>query len=88
MRLLSDKKVVEFDERRVTVFEIDVESYLRYVGGEYDGEAAFILDNTDLSQEERQNLSIEAYNAISEAFYEVNRRHFESDGEKVDKKKS
>ncbi len=86
MELFRAKTKVPFDEREVIVHEVSVGSFLRYLNGEYKSEEDFILDNTDLSEEEKQSLSIDAYNKIATAFFELNKKHFEAKGEKADKK--
>ena len=87
MKLFRDKKKLVFEERDIEVYEVSVEIFLRYLDGEYESERAFVLANTNLSEDEKKELSIDAYNKIANAFFELNKKHFSQKGEKADKKK-
>jgi hypothetical protein len=89
MKFFREKKVVEFDERKVEVYEINVKSLLKLTSGEYKNNEELLLDNSNLNADDLENISIEAFREIEDTFLELNKKHFEKEGEeKIDKKKS
>jgi len=88
MKFYREKKVIEFEEKEVELYEIDVYSLLKLANGEYKNNEEIIVDNSNLNNEDFKNISIEAYNLIEKEFLELNKKHFSDKGEKTDKKKS
>ena len=89
MKFYREKKVIEFDDKKVEVYGINVKSLLKLTGGEYKTNEDIIVDNSNLTAEDLENMSVEAFRKIEAAFLELNKKHFEKKGgEKIDKKKS
>ncbi len=89
MKFYREKKVLEFDDKEVELYEINVKSLIKLANKEYKNNYELIADNSNLTIEELENATIEALKAVEEAFFELNAKHFDEKGEdKTDKKKS
>ena len=87
MRFFREKRVIEFDDKKVELYEIDIKSLMKLANNEYKNNYELILDNSNLSEEDFEAISIEALKKIEEEFLELNSKHFDNKGEKTDKKK-
>jgi len=88
MKLFREKKIINFDEKKVEVYELSVKELFKIANGEYKDDSDMLVDCTNLTKDEVESLTIEAFNAIYKEFLELNKEHLESkDGEKLDKKK-
>ena len=88
MKFFREKRVIEFDDKKEEVYEINVKSLMKLANKEYKNNDELILDNSNLSEEDFENISIDALKKIEEEFLELNSKHFDNEGEKTDKKKS
>ena len=88
MKFFREKRVIEFDDKKVEVYEMSVKSLIKLANEEYKNNYELILDNSNLSEEDFEAMSIEALNKIEKEFLELNSKHFNNEGEKTDKKKS
>lgn len=90
MKLFREEKILKFDEKEVTVYEITAMELVKLTSGEYKKNEDMLVDCTSLSKDELEKLSIEAFNLIYSEFLELNKKHFANsgDGEEIDKKKS
>ena len=88
MKFYRDKKVIKFEEREVELYEIDVKSLFKLANNEYKSNEEIIIDNSNLKKEDFENISAEAYLLIEKEFFELNKKHFSDEGERIDKKKS
>jgi len=90
MKLFREEKILKFDEKEVTIYEITAKELIKIINGEYKKNEDILADCTTLSKAELEKLSVEAFNLIYSKFLELNKKHFENSGdsEKLDKKKS
>ena len=89
MKFFREKKVLEFDDKEVELYEINVKSLLKLANKEYKNNYELIADNSNLTVEELENATIEALKTIEEEFFKLNAKHFDEKGEeRTDKKKS
>ena len=88
MKFFREKRVIEFDDKKVEVYEMSVKSLIKLANEEYKNNYELILDNSNLSEEDFEAMSIEALNKIEKEFLELNSKHFDNKGEKTDKKNS
>jgi AAA+ ATPase superfamily predicted ATPase len=88
MKFFREKRVIEFDDKKVELYEINVKSLVKLANEEYKNNYELILDNSNLTDKDFENISIEALKKIEKEFLELNSKHFDSKGEKTDKKKS
>ena len=89
MNLFRKRKTLEFEEKKVELYEINVRSLAKLAGGEYIDEISIIADNSNLTEEDFEDMSIEAFNLIEKEFFELNKSFIEKkEGEEPDKKKS
>ncbi len=86
MNLFRKSKKIEFSEKEVIIYEMDVKSFIKLQRGEYKDDLELIADNSSLSLEELKNINFLAYQKILEEFYKLNDVK-EENGEEVDEKK-
>jgi hypothetical protein len=89
MKLFRKEKELDFDEKKVIVKEITPVTLIKLANKEYTNEK-ILLDHTNLTEEEVENLSIEAFNYLFEEFKKLNEKHFSNtdDSEELDEGKS
>jgi len=88
MNFYRAKKVIEFEEIEVELYEINIKSLLKIANNEYKNNEEIIIDNSNLTKEDFENVSLKAFNLIEKEFLELNKEHFSGEGEDTDKKKS
>jgi len=88
MNLFREKKVIEFNEKKVELYELNVKSLLKLANKEYKNNDEIIIDNSNLTKEDFEEMSPEAYNLILVEFFKLNSKHFSDGDERLDKKKS
>ena len=88
MKFYREKKVVDFEDKKVELYELTVKSVLKSIDGEYKDFIDLIVDNSNLTREDFEEMSAEAFNIIEKEFLALNDKHFSQKGEKTDKKKS
>ena len=89
MKLFRKKKVIEFEEKKVELYEINVRSLVKLTGDGYKDEIEILIDNSNLTEEDFEEMSIDAFNMLEKEFFELNKEFLEKkEGEKADKKKS
>ena len=88
MKFFREKRAIEFEDKEVELYELNVKSLIKLASNEYKSNYELILDNSNLNEEDFENMSIEALKVIEEEFLKLNSKHFEQKGERLDKKKS
>jgi hypothetical protein len=88
MKFFREKRVIEFDDKKVEVYEMSVKSLVKLQSGEYKHNYELVLDNTNLSDEDIKEMSASVLAKIEEEFLALNSKYFDNEGEKTDKKKS
>ena len=88
MKFYRERKLIKFDDKEVELYELNVKSLIKLANNEYKSNYELILDNSNLNEEDFENMSIEALKVIEEEFLKLNSKHFEQKGERLDKKKS
>jgi hypothetical protein len=89
MNLFRKQKELNFDEKKVIVKEITPLTLIKLANNEYTNEK-ILLDHTNLTEDEIENLSVEAFNFIFTEFQKLNEKHFSNndESEELDEGKS
>ena len=89
MNLFRKQKELSFDEKKVIVKEITPLTLIKLANNEYTNER-ILLDHTNLTADDIENLSVEAFNFIFDEFKKLNEKHFSNseESEELDEGKS
>jgi hypothetical protein len=89
MNLFRKQKELNFDEKKVIVKEITPLTLIKLANNEYTNEK-ILLDHTNLTADEIENLSIDAFNYIFNEFKKLNEKHLSNsdESEELDEGKS
>ena len=80
MSLFVKSSTIKFDGQDVVVKEIGVNFLLLNEDEKRDTKRVLVL-HTNLSEEQVDNLSVDAFNTILNEFYKLNEKHFEESKE-------
>lgn len=86
MNLFRKEKTIDFDEKKIKVYEIGFEYLLEAEKGDMSVERQLELC-TSLTADEIKKLSVEAFNKIYNAFIEINQEHFKEAEKNKDSQK-